>query len=151
MLPQDGPDQVRVHKQEHQLAVSWLYPIPSTHEYIFHPRLAVLPILRAMAAQRSTLNSPTNRSVRATYLSVFVTNINVHDMNRHKSMLDYLHSTRRDSQKLTTIYERMPPIWCLYPSPSPYHLIADLTSSDKLGFEPDPRPLAGCWSRNGRA
>ena len=44
-----------------------------------------------MAAQLSA-RQQTDLYATPVYLSVFVTNVNVHNMNRHKSMLDYLHT-----------------------------------------------------------
>ena len=81
-----------------------MYPIFPKYTYLvsyyllhlFHPRLAILPILPAMAAQLSA-RQQTDLYATLVYLSIFVTNVNVHNMNRHKSMLDYLQ--RRDSQK----------------------------------------------------
>ena len=59
--------------------------------HLFHPCLAVLLILPAMAAQL-LIRQQTDLYATLIYLSVFVTNVNDHDMNRHKSMLDYLHT-----------------------------------------------------------
>ena len=76
-----------------------MYPIPPKYTYLvsyylfhlFHPRLAILPILPAMAAQLSA-RQQTDLYATLVYLSIFVTNVNVHKMNRHKSTLDYLHT-----------------------------------------------------------